>query len=230
MAKVLVTGANRGIGLGLTEELLKRGDHVIACSRSISNAGELQALSGKFPSGLQLVKLDLRNLDDIRQIKHSSLEWGPIDWLISNAGVYPEGSEHIDELDPEKLRLAFEVNVIGSLSILQALRPALQKSKAPKIFQMSSMMGSIADNTSGGSYAYRISKTALNMFNRCLSLEWPEAICIVLHPGWVKTRMGGPEAPMSVENSVKGLIRVMDGAQISDTGKFLNFQGKELPW
>lgn len=228
--RYFITGSSRGIGLGLTEALLKNGHEVIAAARNLTEAGELQALSRDYAKPLQLVKLDTTHEADLEKLALSSQEWGPLDVLINNAGVYPDKNERIERMTAAELRTAFEVNVIGTLRTTQALLPALQKTKHPKIFQMSSMMGSIEDNSSGGSYAYRISKAALNMLNKCMSIDLPEAICIVLHPGWVKTRMGGANAMITVNESVEGLIKVMDRAKAADTGKFFSYQGKELPW
>ena len=124
----------------------------------------------------------------------------------------------------------FRTNVIGPFVLCQKALPFLEQSSQPKIVQITGQMGSIADNSSGGSYAYRISKAALNMFNKSLSVDYPKIASIVVHPGWVKTVMGGPNSTMSIEMSVKGILKVIDDLTLAQSGKFLNSRGAELPW
>jgi NAD(P)-dependent dehydrogenase (short-subunit alcohol dehydrogenase family) len=135
-----------------------------------------------------------------------------------------------EKLPLDILRQSFEVNVIAPVALTQMALPALQKSTRPVVAMMSSLMGSITDNASGGYYGYRSSKTALNMITRSMATDHPWLITISLHPGWVQTEMGGSQAPTSVEESIKGLTRVIAELRSEDSGQFRNFKGQTLPW
>ncbi|MDX1736129.1 MAG: SDR family NAD(P)-dependent oxidoreductase, partial [Halioglobus sp.] len=148
-----------------------------------------------------------------------------------NAGVGGEAGGSIASTDFEQLAMVFDVNSTGPMRVTQALLPNLEAGEGKTVVQISSVMGSIAGN-GGGYYGYRASKAALNMLNRSLATELGKQgfVCVVMHPGWVKTRMGGSAAPVEVPDSVAGLLRVIDGLGASDNGRFLDYQGKELPW
>lgn len=135
-------------------------------------------------------------------------------------------------LNLEIVKETFDVNVLGPIRVTRYFLPLLEKGKEKKIIHITSLMGSIDDNKSGGDYAYRISKAALNMMNRSLAHELREqGICsVVMHPGWVKTEMGGTEAPTSVDESVRGIMTVISKLKFKDSGSFLNYQGSHLPW
>jgi NAD(P)-dependent dehydrogenase (short-subunit alcohol dehydrogenase family) len=126
----------------------------------------------------------------------------------------------------------FATNTVGPLRVTAALLANLRAGERRLVANITSRMGSIADNTSGGSYAYRSSKAALNMANRSMAHELGAdgILCVVFHPGWVQTDMGGANAPLSVEDSVRGLLEVMDGLTTADNGRFLNYSGEEIPW
>ncbi|MFW6198298.1 MAG: SDR family oxidoreductase, partial [Acidobacteriota bacterium] len=155
----------------------------------------------------------------------------PLDILINNAGVGVNRRD-LGELDYDQILSHFRVNAMGPLRLTEALLPRLRQGERKLVVNMTSRMGSIDDNGSGGAYAYRGSKAALNMFNRSLAVDLgPEGIvCVVLHPGWVRTRMGGSSAPTSVEESVGGLIEVIDGLDQEDSGRFYDYTGEEIPW
>jgi NAD(P)-dependent dehydrogenase (short-subunit alcohol dehydrogenase family) len=154
-----------------------------------------------------------------------------LDILYNNAGV---GSENppLGRLTEAEILSVFRINAIAPLMVAQALLPLLQRGERPVIANITSRMGSIDDNSSGGDYAYRASKAALNMINKSLSIDLAGTgvIPVVIHPGWVKTDMGGMSAPLSVAQSVTGILKVVDGLESADSGRFLAWDGEEIPW
>ena len=221
---VLITGANRGIGLELARQMQARGDHVIAACRNPAAAEELNAL------GVRVEELDVTDGRSVSRVAEVLHEVG-LDVLINNAGVGVR-SQPLGETDYEQFSRFVDVNTLGPLRVVEAMLPALRRGQRKLIANMTSRMGSIGDNTSGGSYAYRASKSALNMVTRTLALDLAgEGVtCVVLHPGWVQTSMGGQAAPTTVEDSVAGLLRVIDGAGSTESGEFFDFSGQHLPW
>ena len=155
----------------------------------------------------------------------------PIDILISNAGV-GSSNQHFQAVSSNRWLEVLKVNLIAPLMITQEVIENVKKSSAKKIYFLSSQLGSIEDNNSGGMYIYRSSKTGLNQVVKSLSIDLKAygITVVALHPGWVKTDMGGPNALVSIDKSVEGMIRVIDTTDIKDTGKFLNYNGRELPW
>jgi NAD(P)-dependent dehydrogenase (short-subunit alcohol dehydrogenase family) len=150
--------------------------------------------------------------------------WPSVDLLLNNAGVYHQGTKAEDFLD------SFHVNTVIPFLLTQALLTALKKSAHAKVASISSLMGSIEDNSSGGSYAYRSSKTALNMINKGLAVDNPWLTAVVLHPGWVETDMGGKGAPVKIPDSAQGLWKVIDALTKEQTGSFIDFRGRKLHW
>lgn len=220
--KIVITGTSRGIGLELTRQALSAGASVLAVARATSSG--LAELKEKFDGQLDILNLDVAEEGAAEAIV-SHVKWEEVDILVNNAGVYPKSTSHAD------FASTFAVNAVAPFLITKAFLPKLMKSKAPKSVQITSLMGSIQDNTSGGSYAYRSSKSALNMLNKCLAVEnaaWLTSIA--MHPGWVKTDMGGEKAPLELADSAAGIWNVVSSATRSENGKFLNFAGKELPW
>ncbi len=225
----LVTGASRGIGYGLAEQYLKHGHHVIAAARHPGGARELWEMERDYPLRCRLLELDVTNDASIAEAV-KSLGDITIGTLIHNAGVAPEISGGLKEATADGAMKAFTVNVIGPMNLTKALLPRLAAAKHPKLVAVSSKMGSIADNTSGGAYAYRMSKAALNMLVKSLAIDHPQIISAVVHPGWVKTAMGGDKAPTTVFESTTGLYHVITRLTEAHSGRFFDFQGKELPW
>jgi NAD(P)-dependent dehydrogenase (short-subunit alcohol dehydrogenase family) len=221
MTTALVTGANRGIGLELVKQLKARGDTVIAACRSSS--AELDALGVRVEKGV-----DVASADAAKSLAHR-LEGVKLDVLIHNAGILlPIGT--IEALDEDAIRKQFEVNALGPLRLTSALLPNL--AKGSKIGIVTSRMGSIADNTSGGSYGYRMSKVALNMaaVSMAHDLRGRGISVIVLHPGYVKTDMtrgGGTVAPA---DAAKGLLARIDALTPETSGTFAHANGETLPW
>lgn len=226
---VLITGANRGIGLGLTEHYLAQGAHVFACTRNPDGARELWEQERDYGKRCQLVQLDVTDPRDIAALPQA-LGDRPVDLLINNAGMLPENDSALANLLPESMIKTFQVNVVGPMSVTQALLPALRRSKHPVVVNITSKMGSLADNRSGGNYSYRISKTALNMLNLNMAIEYKDMICVAIHPGWVETRMGGPNAPLSVTAAINGITNVITKLSTKDSGKFFDYAGGEIPW
>ena len=224
MKTVLVTGANRGIGLEYCRQLQARGDQVIAVCRSTSP--ELQALVA---GGLRLeTGIDLSH-GGAGAALAGRLAGTLLDTLILNAGVLE--NNRLETLDPESLRRQFEVNALAPLLLSQALLPNLQPSS--KLVLMTSRMGSIDDNSSGGSYGYRMSKVALNMAGRSLAIDLrTRGIAVaILHPGLVRTRMinFNPQG-ISPEEAVHGLLERIDALTLETSGTFWHANGEVLPW
>lgn len=220
----VITGANRGLGLEFARQLSARGDQVIATARNHEQAGRLKALP------VRLETLDVADADSIAAFA-GRLQGVAVDVLINNAGIGTAG-EGLAQLDFDEMARYFRVNSIGPLRMTQALFEHLSSGKHRRIVHVTSQMGSVAVNTSGGYYGYRASKTALNSLNRTLALELaPQRFtCVVIHPGWVQTEMGGDEAPLTPEESVAGMLRVIDGLTPDDNGRFLDYLGQEIAW
>ena len=221
---ILVTGANRGIGLELARQLTGQGHRVIGTARNPVEAKELEAL------GAEVMQLDVTDAGSVAALA-AGLEGRPIDILINNAGTGGQPPGSLQETDFERVKLTFHVNSIGPMRVSQALLPNLLAGEGKTIIHISSIMGSIASN-GGGYYGYRASKAALNMLNSSLALELKDqgVTSVVLHPGWVQTRMGGPSAQISVEVSVEGMLKVISGLGLEQSGHFYDYQGNELPW
>ena len=224
MPHILITGASRGIGRELATQLAARGERVTATVRRAADGEPLAA------KGIDVRLLDVTDQASIEGLA-ADLDGEPIDVLINNAGLYGPRPDFAG-LDWGDVRQVFEVNAFGPLRVTQALLPNLRAGALKKVAHLTSKMGSIEDNTSGGSYAYRASKSALNMFAKSFALDFASegiASC-VLHPGWVQTDMGGPSAPVTVSESAAGLIARIDELNPERSGRFYNFSGEELPW
>ena len=226
----LVTGAARGLGLEFCRQLAASGDDVIACPRT-AEVPDLERLAEEHRDRFRIVPMDVA---DAASVRGAVLSIGDvaIDLLIGNAGVFPSGGSIESGFDADAMKRAFEVNAVAPLKVAEALLPALRRGTGRKIAHITSLMGSMGDNSSGGSYAYRISKAALNMATRNLAHELaPDRfVVLALHPGWVQTRMGGGGAPLDAETSVRGMLEVIENAAPGDTGRFVAFDGRELPW
>lgn len=229
--RYLITGANRGIGLEFVEQLLKfDGVDIVATARSLEKAEELQKLAESHKERLTLLPLDI---DDLKTIDSLGKEMGdkPIDVLINNAGRFTSTGKFPD-VDFDDMIAEFTTNTIGTMRVAKALLSNVEKSERKVIVNMSTKMASIADNSSGGHYAYRVSKTALNMATRSMArdLEEKKVIVVAMHPGWVQTRMGGENAPINTEQSVTGMLQVIEKLTLEQSGHFIEYSGKELPW
>lgn len=222
--RIIITGASRGIGLELALQAIEAGHHVLAVVRNPNQCPDLLQIQKKFGSLLEITKADIAQESAANRIAQAIEKWPLVDILINNAGIYAETETTEDFIE------SFRVNSIAPLLITRALQSQLKKSKQPKAIQITSLMGSISDNTSGGSYAYRASKAALNMINKSLSVDEKWLISAVIHPGWVQTQMGGPEAPTPVQESARGIWKVIEELKKSDSGHFFDYEGNQLPW
>ena len=221
---VLITGANRGIGLELSRQYSKAGWHVIGTARTPGGAEELEA------TGANVVQLDVTDQASVdRLARHLGDQ--PIDMLFNNAGIQPL-MWTLAEIDFDAFDRALKVNTVGPVRVVRALLCNLRLGKRRKIINITTNLSSIAGNTDGGFYGYRESKVALNMFTKSLAAELgPEGfICAVIHPGWVRTDLGGPDAPLDVQESVERVRRVIENLSRADNGSFWFWDGTQMSW
>jgi NAD(P)-dependent dehydrogenase (short-subunit alcohol dehydrogenase family) len=225
--KVIITGANRGLGLEFVKQYAADGYEVIACSRKINKKDGLHGLQASYKN-ISIYKLDIANFSSIDQF--ANLFKKPIDILINNAGVYPDSS--IDHVDYKAWLDAFKINTLAAFKMTQTFLPHLKKGKLKKVASLTSKMGSIDDNSGGSEYLYRSSKTALNMVMKSLSIDLkPFSLSMItLHPGWVRTDMGGPNGLIDAKESVAGMKRQIDKLSIKTSGQFIAYDGKKIPW
>ncbi|MFP2905287.1 SDR family oxidoreductase [Pyxidicoccus sp. 3LFB2] len=226
---LVITGANRGIGLELTRQSLARGNTVHAGAREPAQARELTALAGASGGRLHVHALDVANDESVRAF--TAALTGPVDLLINNAGLRTRRDD-LEDLSLEDALRMIQVNALGALRVTRALVPRLREARGARIASLSSGLGSIADNTSGGGYGYRMSKAALNMATRSLAQDLRDAglIAVAISPGWVKTDMGGESAPTQVSESAAGLLAVLDRLTPRDSGGFFDFRGERIAW
>jgi NAD(P)-dependent dehydrogenase (short-subunit alcohol dehydrogenase family) len=236
--RVVVTGANRGIGLELCRQLQDRGDQVEAGARQPEQASALQELAAR--PGVHVHALDVQSDASVAAFAAglASEDPRPLDLLINNAG-YLGAMTPLEGLDLDDVRLHYEINTLGPIRVTRALLPLLRRGGARrggllrKVVHVTSRMGSIADNTSGGAYGYRLSKAALNMASKSMAIELRSEVIasVVINPGWVQTDMGGRNAPTAASDCVQGLLQVIDGLKLEQTGAFLDYRGgAEVPW
>lgn len=228
---LLITGANRGIGLEFVKQFLKKNFKIYASCRDLSKADDLRALEKEHLDQIHVFELDVAKLDQIESLAEE-LKDIPLDIIINNAGVFGGNSEEQNTLNTEEWLEVFKVNSIAPAQLIKAFKPHLMKGQLKTAVSLTSKMGSIDDNSSGSYYYYRSSKAALNMTMKSLAVDFQnlEIKILCLHPGWVKTRMGGPNALIEAEESVKGMIERIEKSTIKDSGKFLAYDGKEINW
>jgi len=220
----LVTGANRGIGLELARQLSERGDRVMATARRPEAARELARLD------VRVEPLDVADASSVASLAQR-LEGIPIDVLIHNAGIGTAGGR-IDRVAPEDVEAAFRVNALGPLRVTQALMPGLKAGQRKLIAGITSGLGSVSGNTSGGWGAYRISKAALNQLFRTMAadLRAQGLTFVVISPGWVKTDMGGSGATLTPQESVAAMLKLLDRITPEDNGQFFDHRGRQVEW
>lgn len=228
----VVTGAGRGIGLELLRQILARGDAVAALVRNPGASAPLQALAGEHGDRLRIFAGDVTSEDDLARMVREldAADIRSVDVLVNNAGIYLGWEEGLDKLSLDDVSRSIAVNAIGPMRTTRAFLQLLHKAKAPRLANITSLMGSIGDNGSGGSYAYRMSKAALNMFTRSFAIDYPSIVTLTLHPGWVQTEMGGPDAPVTPKEAITGLLKIIEGAKAGESGRFFSYEGEELPW
>ncbi len=220
----LVTGANRGIGLELARQLAARGDTVVGTARDPEAAVELRGLAAR------VEELDLANEKSIVGLARRLRDL-PIDWLVHNAAIGVAGPAAA-EVDPGEVETHLRVNALGPFRLTQALLPNLRAGAGRLVVAISSGLGSIAENTTGGWVAYRASKAALHQLMRTFAAELARdgLVFVLLSPGWVRTDMGGQDAPLSPEQSVGAMLKVVDRLGPKDSGRFFNERGRRIPW
>ena len=232
METTLITGANRGIGLEFSRQLAEDGWCVLACSRDLEKSDALNKLAAEYPERITLYALDVTDHGQIEKLSQT-LANKPIDLLINNAGVFPDINDRsFGQTDYDSWAHAFLVNTMAPLKMAEEFIAQITQSSRKTIVTITSKMGSVADNGSGGSYIYRSSKSAVNMVIKSIAidLESNDIISVLLHPGWVRTDMGGPSGLISVEQSVSGMLSVIREVTSADSGKFIAYDGQIIPW
>jgi NAD(P)-dependent dehydrogenase (short-subunit alcohol dehydrogenase family) len=231
MTTILITGANRGLGLEFTRQYLSEGYAVIAATRNAGAAHRLRQLERDSKASLSLVEADVADSASVGRAA-SNIQTPAIDILINCAGVMGGDGQAIGSIDYHEWMRVLDVNVLGPMRMCEAFLDRVARSDRRLIVTITSGMGSLADNTSGGDIAYRTSKAAVNMAMRTAAIDLkPRGIvCVVINPGWVKTDMGGPNAKLTPEQSVAGMRRVIAELGPNDSGRFYNYDGREYPW
>ncbi|KAL7319718.1 hypothetical protein PS15m_002819 [Mucor circinelloides] len=237
----VVTGASRGIGLEFVKQIIEEKDIVFACARNLSRSKELVDLAIKNKDNVIPITLDTTNLDTINAAVSEITEKAPdgIDVLINNAGIGSTLDYNIETVPQEEFTRVINTNVIGVSNVTQRFIPLLRKrgeQQVKKIINISSIIGSITSmdgsRGSGQGPVYGISKTALNMLTRLTAnhLRSEDFIVFAIHPGWVSTDLGGQSAPVTSQESVRGILNKIDQCQSEDSGEFFDFTGASLEW
>jgi NAD(P)-dependent dehydrogenase (short-subunit alcohol dehydrogenase family) len=229
-----ITGANRGLGLAITQVALSEGDTVFAGCRQPEKSEELKKLKTQYGSHLVLISLDVVSGSSIKEAAALTAKAVPqIDILMNVAGISPgPANATLEEVDLEKCREAYEVNVLGPLQITRTFLPLLKKAKNPRVVHFTSGLASLAGKGEGGFYAYGVSKTALNMLSRTMSfdLKKDNITSVVLDPGWVQTDMGGPNAPLKPLEAATPIVKTVKELTMDKSGQFIYNDGKQLNW
>ena len=229
--RILVTGANRGLGLALAQVGAERGHHIIAGIRDVRQ-GEDKLSDFEFPKSISIVSLDVTNEDSvIRAAKFVKEQFGSIDAIINNAGILLERDKTIEELNLDQVQASFDVNLFGPMRIVKHFLSLLLMGDSTTIINISSEAGSF-DNAYGGDYAYAGSKTALNMFSQQLSkyVNGNNIQVYAVHPGWIKTDMGGDNAPGNPHDTANGILELIENKRKIDSKYvFIDHKGNPMP-
>jgi NAD(P)-dependent dehydrogenase (short-subunit alcohol dehydrogenase family) len=223
---ILLAGASRGLGLGLAREFLRRGWHVIATARTPDSAGSLQDLHRTHADLLTIAPLDIANSASIAALS-GALGRRPIDVVFVVAGMSTQRDTALQDMAPDAIALEFITNATAPIVLAETLLPNLPETGT--VAFMTSILGSIASNAGGGMDVYRASKAALNMLGANFAIRHKNRPVLLLHPGWVRTHMGGSSAPVDVETSARGLADQIEYAKKPGIG-YLDYQGQKLPW
>ena len=231
MPVVLITGANRGLGLEFARQYLADGWQVLASCRDADSVSELQRLAKASSGKLTVVSMDVTDAESVHKAA-TQLGGVAIDLVINSAGIIGVSGQRAGNVDYASWAHVLDVNTMGPLRVLEAFIDHIARSKRKLVVTITSGMGSIGDNTSGGSIAYRSSKAAVNMVMRSAAIDLaPRRIsCVVINPGWVKTDMGGPSATLTPQESVTALRRLIETLGLNNSGKFYHYDGNEYPW
>jgi len=233
MQNILITGANRGIGFELTRQLLKDDSRIFATCRAPERADALQELAKEQPDRLTVLQLDIddeSSIDNAAQAVAAKVD--ALDLLINNAGIGgDEAARILGKLTASEVGRVIATNAVSPLIVTQAFRALLKRGANPRVVMISSGLGSL-QRTAGVSYAYRMSKAAMNMAARVLAFDGEMAgiTTVTVNPGWVRTDMGGPKAALKPEESGAALRALINGLTTADNGKFFQYDGSELPW
>ena len=231
MPSVFITGTNRGIGLALVHQYLAEDWQVYATAREPESATELQQLANQYPKLLSVYALDVTNATQRQQVANK-LNGIPLDILINNAGVYGQNDAYFGNTDEEKWLDALRINTIAPMKIMELLAENIALGEKKIIASMSSKMGSMNDNGSGGSYVYRSTKAALNaiMVSTASDLKEAGISAVILHPGWVRTDMGGSNGEINTQQSAQRLRAILDSVTLENSGDFYDIDGSIIPW
>jgi NAD(P)-dependent dehydrogenase (short-subunit alcohol dehydrogenase family) len=240
MRRVVVTGANRGLGLEFARQLAAAGDEVVATARQPKTADDLNKLASRSGGLVTVVRLDIGDQSDIEAAAlHVGERFDAVDVLINNAGIWmapdqPDraSSGPLADLRPDAVLEVLRINAVAPLLVTQALAPCLAAAGRSVVVNLSSGLGSIEGTRARGNVGYAMSKAALNMATRQLAAELAGqgTIVVSMSPGWVATDMGGPSAPLEAPESVKGMLNVLDALTPAQSGLFLDHAGAVMPW
>jgi NAD(P)-dependent dehydrogenase (short-subunit alcohol dehydrogenase family) len=231
MPAVLITGGNRGLGFEFARQYVADGWQVFAACRNPASAGELQRLAKDSSGKLTVVAMDVTDAASIRKAA-AQLGDVAIDLVVNSAGITGVSGQRAGNVDYASWARVIDVNTMGPLRVLETFIGHIARSKRKLVVTITSGMGSLGDNTSGGSIAYRTSKAAVNMVMRSAAIDLgPRGIvCVVVNPGWVKTDLGGPSATLTPQESVTALRRLIETFGENNSGKFYHYDGSEYPW
>ena len=233
--KALITGANRGIGLEFVRQLIEQDFHAFAACRNPSKAGQLLKLQEDYPQQISILKIDVTNdqsLADSYKIVHSKTN--QLDLLINNAAI-SQGEQKFGTFDSSKIKSVLEVNSVAPILVTQQFAQLLKKGKQPKIVNISSVLGSLSRATNPRNprmSIYSASKAALNMSTIHIAhdLRDHKFIVVSIHPGWVRTDMGGSNADIDTNESVNGMLQVINSLTLQNSGKYYDYTGTTIPW
>jgi NAD(P)-dependent dehydrogenase (short-subunit alcohol dehydrogenase family) len=231
MTTAFITGASRGIGLEFVRQYAEAGWNVLACCRRPGEAHQLSEIAARWQGRVRVCRLDVADQGQLHSLS-SELEGEAIDLLINNAGIYGPRHDGFGSVDTGAWTEVMRVNTLAPLKVAEAFIEQVARSSRRLIVTISSLMGSISDNGSGGYYIYRASKAAVNMVNKSMAIDLRGRgiTCVVLNPGWVKTDMGGPGADLAPRESVAGMRAVIESLKAEHSGRFFHHDGEELPW
>ncbi|MBP1995984.1 SDR family oxidoreductase [Paenibacillus eucommiae] len=229
---ILITGANRGLGYSLTLEGLRRGHIIHAAVRNVDEAGPLKQLAETFSHNLLLTEMDVSKEQSVIKALHQTKQrTASLDGIINNAAVMEESTKYLEDLDMDLVRWTFEVNTFGPMQVVKHFLPLIYKGTTPSIINISSEAGTIL-NAFSTNYPYSMSKTALNMFSERLRayVKDKDIIVYAVHPGWMKTDMGGEEAPLDPNETASGIFDLLERkVTVNSKISFIDFRGRPMP-
>lgn len=230
MNTVLITGANRGIGLEFVKQYADANWQVFACCRNPSHADELLQVQHDY-TNIQIIQLDITSGESVQDLANE-LNGISIDHLICNAGVYGESGERLGSIDYQNMQHVFDVNTVGTLRVCEALIDNVANSQHKLVIAISSRMGSVADNQMGRAYSYRASKAALNIVMKSLAIDTKDqgVKVLILHPGWVMTNIGGENANQTPEQSVNAMRELIAKHSAAAHADFYSYDGSQIEW